>query len=356
MSKPFIDFAAIRAAISMEQVLDHYGLRPHMRSIRNGDGLEGACPIHQGTNKPQFKVSLSKNCWNCFSDCKCGGNVLDLIAKMEQVDIYQAALKANEWFNLRLEQQAQRREERPAANASRREAPPPVTVVQAPPNKPPSPPVTTTASPADDDPVEIGCNRPLGFKLENLKTDHSYFEERGLLPETVAEFGLGYCGKGTMSGRVVIPIHNHEGHLVAYVGRWPGEPPEERPKYKLPAGFKKSAEVFNLHRALQEPEDEPLVIVEGFFDVLKLWQLGVKRVVSLMGSSLSDVQEQLLKQATQNGSRIALMFDENEAGRKGREQALLRLARFAYVQVIMFPTEDMEPEHLTVEDIATYLA
>ena len=65
-------------------------------------------------------------------------------------------------------------------------------------------------------------------------------------------FGLGYCAKGTMSGRIAIPIHNHEGALVGYAGRWPGEPPEERPKYKLPKGFRKSAEVFNLHRALQE--------------------------------------------------------------------------------------------------------
>ena len=355
MSKLFIDFAAVKAAITMEQVLDHYGLRPNMRSIRNGDGLEGACPIHQGTNKTQFKVSLSKHCWNCFSDCKCGGNVLDLIAKMEQTDIYNAALKANEWFNLGLEQKAQRRDERPAANASRRE-PAPVTAAQSPPHKPPSTPPTTTASPADDDPVEIGCNKPLGFKLDNLKTDHPYFNERGLLPETVAEFGLGYCAKGTMASRVVIPIHNHAGELVGYVGRWPGEPPEERPKYKLPTGFKKSAEVFNLHRALQEPDDQPLVVVEGFFDVLKLWQLGVKRVVALMGSSLSAVQEELLRRATQNGSRIALMLDENDAARKGREQALLRLATFAYVQVIVFTTEDMEPEHLTIEDVATYLA
>ena len=357
MSKLFIDFVAVKAAITMEQVLDHYGLRPDMRNIRNGDGLEGACPIHQGTNKTQFKVSLSKNCWNCFSECKCGGNVLDFIAKMEKVEIYDAALKANEWFDLGLEQKAQRREERPAANASRREfAPPPATSSQSPPHKPPvSPPTTSSASPADDEPVEIGCNKPLGFKLENLKTDHPYFDERGLLPETVAEFGLGYCAKGTMASRVVIPIHNHVGELVGYVGRWPGIPPEERPKYKLPMGFKKSAEVFNLHRAIQGPPEQTLIVVEGFFDVMKLWQLGFKRAVSIMGSSLSAVQEELFRQATRSDSRIILMFDEDNAGRKGREQALLRLATFAFVHVVVFPAEDMQPDHLSVEELLTLL-
>ncbi len=353
MSKPFIDFTAVKAAVSMEQVLDHYNLRPDMRVIRNGDGLEGACPIHKGTNTTQFKVSLSKNCWNCFSDCKCGGNVLDFIAKMEQTDIYTAALRADEWFNLGLAQQGQKPETRRAGNCAKAES-------SAPPGKPQPPPNTTTslASPEDDGPVEIGCNPPLQFELKNLKSDHPYFAERGLTPETVAAFGLGYCAKGTMAGRIVIPIHSHEGSLVGYAGRWPGdEPPEERPKYKLPKGFRKSAEVFNLHRALQEPDHEqPLIIVEGYFDVLRLWQLGWKRVVALMGCSLSTVQEELLKRGMRTGIRIGLMFDEDDAGRQGREAALARLARFAYVRVIVFPREGMQPEHLNAEEAASLLA
>ena len=207
-----------------------------------------------------------------------------------------------------------------------------------------------------EDPAEIGCNKPLKFELKNLKPDHGYMVERGLTPEMVSTFGLGFCAKGTMSGRIVIPIHNTGGELVGSVGRWPGEPPEERPKYKLPTGFRKSAEVFNLHRALQEPAEQPLIIVEGFFDVMKLWQLGFKRAVSIMGSSLSVVQEELIKQATKSDSRIILMFDEDNAGRKGREQALLRLATFTYVHVVVFPAEDMQPDHLSVEDLTTLLA
>lgn len=344
--KMFIDFAAVKAAVNMEQVLDHYGLRDKMHSIRNGDGLEGCCPIHQGSNPTQFKISLSKNCWNCFSDCKCGGNVLDFVMRMENVDTHEAAMRLNEWFNLGLEQEAKRPGgERRAASHS--------------PSDNPNGEVLTTPprdEPHEDEAVEIGCNKALKFELKNLKSDHDYMTERGLTPETVSAFGLGYCAKGTMSGRVVIPIHNPTGELVGYVGRWPGEPVEDRPKYKLPAGFKKSAEVFNLHRALQEPAEQPLIVVEGFFDVMKLWQLGYKRAVSIMGSSLSAVQEELLKRATKSDSCIILMFDEDNAGRKGREQALLRLATFTYVHVVAFPTEGMQPDHLTAEDVATLLA
>jgi DNA primase len=89
------------------------------------------------------------------------------------------------------------------------------------------------------------------------------------------------------AARIAIPIHNAKGEVVAYAGRWPGNPPDGTPKYRLPTGFRKGLELFNLDRAIQEPADKPLVIVEGFFDAVKLHQHGCRKVVALMGSSLS---------------------------------------------------------------------
>src|SRR5580698_3431487 len=94
----FVDFRAVKAAITMEQVLDHYGILDKFK--RGTDSLNGPCPIHRGSNSTQFRVSISKNIWNCFSECKHGGNVLDFIARMEDVSIHAAALKAIEWFSL----------------------------------------------------------------------------------------------------------------------------------------------------------------------------------------------------------------------------------------------------------------
>lgn len=82
----------------MEEVLNHYRLLEQMK--RSGDNLSGCCPIHKGTNPTQFRVSVSKNVWNCFSDCKRGGNVVDFIARMEDVSPSAAAQKAIEWFSL----------------------------------------------------------------------------------------------------------------------------------------------------------------------------------------------------------------------------------------------------------------
>src|SRR4051812_112286 len=94
----FFDFKAVKAAVKMEEVLRHYNLLDGFK--RTGENLSGPCPIHKGTNPTQFRVSTTKNLWNCFSECKNGGNVLDFIAKMEDVSIHAAALKAIEWFKL----------------------------------------------------------------------------------------------------------------------------------------------------------------------------------------------------------------------------------------------------------------
>src|ERR1043166_5280954 len=122
-----------------------------------------------------------------------------------------------------------------------------------------------------------------------------------------------------MVGRIVIPIQNSKGEVVAYAGRWPGDPPDkDTPKYKLPPNFKKRLELFNADRAFKEPPDKPLVIVEGFFDAIKLHQNGWRKVVALMGCDLSAAQEELIRQHTNSCSRVIVMLDEDEAGRDGR--------------------------------------
>src|ERR1700722_8022865 len=88
----FVDFRAVKAAITMEQVLDHYGILDKFK--RGTDSLNGPCPIHRGSNPTQFRVSISKNIWHCFSECKHGGNVLDFIAEMEDVTIHREGPKA----------------------------------------------------------------------------------------------------------------------------------------------------------------------------------------------------------------------------------------------------------------------
>lgn len=336
----FVDFRAIKSAISMEQVLEHYGVLDQFKGT--GDSLSGPCPIHKGTNPTQFRVSVSKNIWNCFSECKHGGNVLDFIARMENVTIHAAALKAVEWFSLPPEVASgdSDQEEKPVRETTKGHAPS----------------AARPASPKPVPPAEPSApNKPLKFRLDKLERQHPYLTERGLTQETIVDFGVGYCAKGMMADRIAIPIHSPEGAVLAYAGRFPGEPAEDTPKYKLPQGFRKSLEVFNLDRAIKEPKDKPLVIVEGFFGCMKLHQHGCRKVVALMGSTMSAAQEELIRKHTDQESQVIVMLDEDEAGRVGREDIALRLSKCVFVRIHTLEKEGFQPEDLTAEDVVEFL-
>jgi DNA primase len=198
--------------------------------------------------------------------------------------------------------------------------------------------------------VENGTpNKPLQFRLDKLVREHPYLAERGLSSETIIDFGVGFCAKGMMAERIAIPIHNPEGNVVAYAGRFPGEAPEGTPKYKLPQGFRKSLELFNIDRAGKE--SGLLVIVEGFFGCMKLHQFGCRRVVALMGSTMSAAQEELIKRHTDRNSQVIVMLDEDEAGRAGREDIAVRLAKFVFVKVHTFVEDGQQPENLSTEEV-----
>ena len=347
----YIDFKAIKAAVRMERVLEHYGILDKFK--RTGDSLSGPCPIHKGSNPTQFRVSVSKNIWNCFSECKHGGNTLDFIARMENMTIHAAAMKAIEWFRLDAEEM---RAEKPQAAEPEDEAP----REKSTPAPVPKPVVKPIAKPAPVSPAVTSdknvLNKPLKFRLDKLDREHPYLRERGLTLETMIDFGIGYCAKGMMADRIAIPIHDPQGEVVAYAGRFPGEAPGDVPKYKLPQGFRKSLELFNIDRALKEPADTPLVIVEGFFDCMMLHQNGCKKTVALMGSSMSGAQEEMIRKSTDRRTQIILMLDEDEAGRAGREDIAVRLAKFAFVRIHVFPEDNQQPEHLTSEEVTELIA
>ena len=342
MSKTlFIDFKAVKAAVTMEQVFKHYGFLERFK--KSGDSLNGPCPIHRGENPTQFRVSMSKNIWHCFSKCNRGGNVLDFISRMEDVSIHAAALKAIEWFGLDPDAMSAKAEDEKGARdkTSKTES---------------SPAQNSTETKSAPDAEANGPNKPLKFRLDKLEGEHPYLTSRGLTKETIVDFGIGYCQKGMMAERIAIPIHNPQGEVVAYAGRFPGRPDERTAKYKLPPGFRKSLEIFNIDRAIKESGQQVLVIVEGFFDCMKLHQLGCRKVVALMGSTMSAQQEELIRKHTDRQSRVIIMLDEDEAGKAGRDDIAVRLAKFVFVKVHTFDKDNMQPEDLTAGKLAAVLA
>jgi 5S rRNA maturation endonuclease (ribonuclease M5) len=269
-----------------------------------------------------------------------GGNLLDLVRVMEGIDepnsARKAALLIQEWFGLASPRTSRTPGETRAHATPRAPAPRP---------EQPAPAVATT-------PDAPQHNTPLPFAFRHLDINHAYLKERGFLPETIAFFEAGYHGgKGIMKGRIVVPIHNVDGELVAYAGRWPGsEPPESEGKYKLPPGFRKSLEIFGLHRAKACARAHGLVVVEGYFDVMRLYQSGICHAVAIMGSTLSEAQERLIVDTVGPQGRVTLCFDGDQSGQTATQDALERLSQHIFVRVVKLD-EGIQPDDLQPEEI-----
>jgi 5S rRNA maturation endonuclease (ribonuclease M5) len=263
-------------------------------------------------SRDSFSVNPERNVWSCQSasciaarDGHAGGNVLDLVALMEHCSLHDAAIRIRDTFGGS------------------------VAI-------PPPQPISTQ--------LQVEFNHPLGFVLRDIDGCHPYLGSRSIHPSTARTFGVGfYAGAGRLKGHVVIPIHNEGNELIAYAGR---AIDGSEPKYRFPAGFRKSQVLFNLNRA-RRSENKAVVVVEGFFDTMKVHQAGHHNVVALMGSTISDQQIALL--AT-HFPRAVLMLDGDEAGRHASAAITERLRQRIGVAVIHLG-DDTQPDRLRSGEI-----
>jgi DNA primase len=328
MPQQYIDFAFVKQRANFEAVLSHYELKAE------GTGIERSvlCPFHTET-KPSCKIELERKIFQCFG-CTAKGNVLEFVALMEgnRADLRGAALRLAAICKIPLA---------PPPGSARKQ-----TAGLPPGRKGPETPAEPVRAPSEVHASDEGpINPPLAFALK-LDPDHPYLAERGVSAELVAEFGLGHCTRGSMAGRICIPIHNEHGELVAYAGRWPGDEgfPEGEDRYKLPAKFQKSRVLFNLHRVAAGAH---IVLVEGYWSTIRLHALHVP-VAGLMGWSVSLEQIALL--LARGITRVTLLLDGDETGRLGRERVLPVLCSSFFVRAPLLPAGE-KPDTLPEQQL-----
>lgn len=298
----WVDFAQIKQTVPLAPLLRQYGVQLR----RSGpDQYRGCCPIHKGEGSNAFHVNVTKNVFHCFA-CGAAGTVLDFVAAMDQCSVWQAALKLTQ-------------------------------------------PTTAASQPAPVHPTQLVTKEsrppaPLGFTLRGVDGTHPYLAARGVAISTAERFGIGfYAGSGIFSQRLVIPIHNERGQLVAYCGR---AVDSSLPRYRFPSRFPKSELLFNMHRAIAAGH-HCVVVVEGFFDCLKLHQAGVHSVVALMGSVLYQPQQRAL---LEHFRRVILMLDGDAAGRSATVEIGARLRPLCPVQLVHLP-DRMQPDGMSADAI-----
>ncbi len=323
----WVNFDEIKKTVLLQMVIEHYGI-PLRRM--NAHTLRGRCPLpthHSEKSKESFTATLNKGtggAWACQSQScakargRAGGNVLDFVAVMEGCSVREAAIKLQTWFLV------------PAAGKPR-----------GPAGKEPKSQLISEEK-RNGAGGESECNKPLSFELQKIDCAHPYLAQRGLTEETTRTFGVGFfSGKGSMHDRIAIPIHNRKGELVAYAGR---AIDESEPRYKFPAGFHKSLELFNLHHVRGELS---VVLVEGFFDCMKVTQAGFP-CVALMGSTMSKTQEDLLAEYF---AHIVVMLDGDETGKEAGAGIADRLQRIVYQVHLVDLSQGVQPDHLSGEEL-----
>jgi DNA primase len=288
------------------------------------NNYQGLCPFH--TEKtPSFSVSAAKQFYYCFG-CQAKGDVLKFVMEIEGLTFYEALKELAERNGIPMPKRSQY-----ADDESRlREAIFQMHEIAA-------------------ELFRTNLHGPAG------ETARAYLVRRGLKPETIEQFGLGYSDSSgrallrvleqrnfssaqmeqsglvrkrddgsfydNFRGRLMFPIHNEMGKAIGFGGRALSD--KDNPKYlnspETPI-YKKSRVVFNLHRAKEAiRKEDRAILVEGYMDVIGVSAAGFRGVVASCGTALTADQVRAVKRHT---DKMVVNFDPDAAGEKAAEGKL----------------------------------
>lgn len=296
---PELDFRRLKERVSIEMLLEQRGLLDTLRP--RGDKLVGPCPVHGGDNPSAFVVDRHRDLWHCFTRCQGGGDLIELVRRLEGIGYHQAAIEISKLVGHR-----------------------------TPPRRP------TSAAP----PSRI--YRPYRKRLD-LDPCHPFLGTKGIRAETADRFEVGaWSGRGMLEDCIAVRLRDPRGRPLGYAGR--RVHPDDRGKWVFPPRMPKSRLLYQYHRLLRDPA-QPVVLVEGPWGVLRLAQLGIP-AVALLGVHMSDEQAHLLRSIR----RVNVMLDGDPAGRQATEAICRRLDA---VEVTL--ADGRDPDDMADEDLATLL-
>ena len=314
---------------------------------RQGTDYRGPCPFHQGTHR-NFSVSPKKAMYYCFV-CHEGGDVFNFLTKRLGVDWPTAVKMVAEKSGIEVVETQSR-------NTGEKDSREPLWEVNG--------------AAADyfrrtlwDDDLgagarayvdERGVSRELadkvglGFAPREIGLMRSHLNTLGFDDERLVEVGLMHTPDGTTEprprfrDRLIFPIYDVSSRVVGFGGRLLGA---GEPKYLNSAEspvFSKGKLLYGLNWAKQAARrDERMLVVEGYFDVVRLIGAGIDSVVAPMGTALTDEQAKLIRRYTE---RVYLLYDSDKAGLKATFRSGDELlAQGAAVQVVTLP-EGEDPD------------
>jgi DNA primase len=328
-----VDFAKIKQRVTLLDVLARYDVQ--LRNV-NQHQRKGKCPFptHTSGGEPSFVTTQKKAgwVWACHSSSciaarnkpgvtKKGGDLFEFVTIMEKCSLGEAGEKLDRWFGP-FEDAAVERPEAPGI---------------------PSHELMSTYPDGD-------INKPLTFVLKDPNPKDPYLHVRGFDEEECEYLGVGFFrGRGMMENRIVFPIHNENGELIAYAGRSTDREVVHDQRWRFPPGFMKSMALYNLHRV----EDDEVIVVESFWGVLACIRAGIMNAVSIMGTSISDWQAETLAHRFR---RVILMLDADEYGREaiGAAVGKLVMAEVEHIDLVLLP-KGLQPDEIAPDELRKVL-
>jgi len=276
----------------------------------------GLCPFHSEKN-PSFTVHAVLQIYKCFS-CGAGGDVFKFIMESQGLSFYETLKYLAERNGIPMPKRSQY-----ADDDSRQRG------------------VLLQLHEIAQEAFRANLGSPAG------ESARAYLARRGVAPETIEHFGLGYSDRGGRSllrifeqrnftadqivlaglagrrqdgslydqfrNRLMFPIHNERGQVIAFGGR--ALTPEDVPKYLNSAEtplYKKTNVLYNLHRAKERVrKDDRVILVEGYMDAIGVTAAGFHGVVASCGTALTAQHVKALKNHSRN---IVVNFDPDAPG------------------------------------------
>lgn len=326
----------IRQSVNIVDVIS-----PFVQLRKRGRNYLGLCPFH--TEKtPSFTVSEEKQIFHCFG-CHIGGNVFKFLMEYEKISFVEAVQELAEQSGITLEA-----EEGYAEKQSEQEIL-----------------------------YDINTEAARYFLNNLLNTAEgeiaaAYFRKRNIKLQTMRAFGLGYALNGwdkfveyakekridldkavqlgliikendgrlhdRFSSRIIFPIFSPNGRVVAFAGRLLEEKEGAAKYLNSPESsvYHKGSILYGLSHAKDEIRKfDKAVLVEGYMDLISLYQSGIKNVVAVSGTALTEEQIQLLSRYTKN---VVLLFDADTAGIKASMRSIeLLLKRDMEIKIVSLP-------------------
>lgn len=337
----------VRTAVNIADFVGQY-----VQLKKAGKNLFGLCPFHE-ERTPSFSVNEQKQIFHCFS-CGRGGNVFSFIMDLENLSFPEAVAKVADFGHIDL----------PASYTAQSQPATPKNQEQA-------------------DLLKLYADSTKLYQHVLMNTEAgepalSYLHERGLDDDIIKTFDIGYAPperllldffqehqidyqllrqsglfienqagelRDRFVGRVLFPIKDASGRVIAFSGRILKKSPDE-PKYlnspetKL---FNKRSVLFNFDLARGAiRQNKSVVLFEGFMDVIAAYRAGIQNGVASMGTSLTNEQIYMLERVT---DQLYICYDSDMPGQKATDRALKLLGGNSRLKlgVVQMP-DGMDPD------------